>query len=446
MWFASTITSIGSNPIAAVAVTVAALFAGRRVANHVARVERDPKLANLVTFSLVLHLLCAPAEIYIVDHVYHGVADFNRYLFEGTRFANNLRNGHFSLVGTGISSRSLIGDGFTSIISGLVLTVLGPNKLASFIVFAFLSFLGDVFFYRAFSVTFPDSNRRRYAYLIFFLPSLLFWTADASKEAMMTFALGLTAFGVARVLGRLKRGYILILIGGAIGTAVRPHEVALLLVGFAIAMLFRKRDRNKAYRGIRRVITFGFVIVILGASAYVTRKYLGNTGSLTTLLNNIHHNNNTGAGAGFGSSNFSYSANPIDYPKDVYAVLFDPLPISAHGTSEYLAAGENSVLIIVVLFSLRQIRSIPRAAWWRPYVLTCSVYTLAFLYVFAALGNLGLIERERTLLLPFFLVPLCIPLTPLGKPPRYPWEPGYRRATKGRHRATAEREPVAASR
>jgi hypothetical protein len=442
-----TVTSVGSNPIAVVFVVIATLFVGRRVARHVARIESDPKLANLLTFSLVLHLLCAPAQIFIVDHVYKGVADFNRYVFEGTRLADNLRSGTFSLVGTGIASKHLDGDGFTSIISGSVLTVLGPNKLAEFLFFAFTSFLGAVFFYRAFSITFPNSNRRRYAYLIFFLPSLLFWTADASKEAMMTFSLGLAALGVARVLARAKRGYILILIGGAIGSAVRPHEVALLVVSFAIAMLFRGRDINKAYRGIRKVVTFVFVVAIVGLSAYITQKFLGHTNSLSSLLNNIHQNNNSGTGAGFGSSNFNYSSSPLDYPKDVYAVLFDPLPISAHGLSQYLAAGENGLLILVILFSLRQIRSIPRAAIRRPYVLACSVYSLAFLYVFAALGNLGLIERERTLLLPFLLVPLCIPVTPVGEPPRYLWESGYRRV-KGRHRQTqaGRKTPVSASR
>ncbi len=444
-WLAVTVTSVGSNPIAVVFVVIAALFAGRRVASHVARVENDPKLANLLTFSLVLHLLCAPAQIYIVDHVYKGVADFNRYVFEGTRLADNLRSGTFSLVGTGIATKHLDGDGFTSIISGSVLTVLGPNKLAEFLFFAFTSFLGAVFFYRAFSITFPNSNRRRYAYLVFFLPSLLFWTADASKEAMMTFGLGLAALGVARVLARVKRGYILIVIGAAIGSAVRPHEVALLIVGFAIAMLFRGRDLNKAYRGIRKVVTFVFVVGIVGLSAYVTQKFLGHTNSLSSLLNNIHQNNNSGTGSGFGSSNFNYSSSPLDYPKDIYAMLFDPLPISAHGLSQYLAAGENGLLILVILFSLRQIRTIPRAVLRRPYVLACSIYSLAFLYVFAALGNLGLIERERTLLLPFLLVPLCIPLSPAGQPPRYPWESGYRRA-RGRHEQThAGKTPVSAS-
>jgi hypothetical protein len=58
----------------------------------------------------------------------------------------------------------------------------------------------------------------------------------------------------------------------------------------------------------------------------------------------------------------------------------------------------------------------------RPYVLMCVLYSIAFPYAFAALNNLGLIDRERVLLLPFLLVPLCIPLSPRGTRPNFPWE------------------------
>jgi hypothetical protein len=114
-------------------------------------------------------------------------------------------------------------------------------------------------------------------------------------------------------------------------------------------------------------------------------------------------------------------------------VLFDPLPITAHGGSEYIAALENTVILVLVLTSLRQLASVIRVARWRPYVMACAIYSASFLYVFAALGNLGLIERERVLLLPLLFVLLCIPLSPKGKPPSYPWE---RRRIRRRDRAT----------
>jgi len=60
----------------------------------------------------------------------------------------------------------------------------------------------------------------------------------------------------------------------------------------------------------------------------------------------------------------------------------------------------------------------------------CGLYTVAFPYAFAALNNLGLIDRERVLLLPFLVVLLAIPVSPRGQPRMYPWE--YSEARRNR--------------
>ena len=36
-------------------------------------------------------------------------------------------------------------------------------------------------------------------------------------------------------------------------------------------------------------------------------------------------------------------------PKDVFVVLFDPLPLNAHGSGEWVEALENTVLVAIVL-------------------------------------------------------------------------------------------------
>ena len=96
------------------------------------------------------------------------------------------------------------------------------------------------------------------------------------------------------------------------------------------------------------------------------------------------------------------------------------------------------MLIVVILTSLRQLRLVPRVALARTYVFMCLFFTGSFLYAFASLGNLGLITRERTVMLPFFLVLLCIPLGPRHRRPRYEWELP-RRARIERRRAMALR-------
>jgi hypothetical protein len=68
----------------------------------------------------------------------------------------------------------------------------------------------------------------------------------------------------------------------------------------------------------------------------------------------------------------------------------------------------------------------------------CLLFTAAFCYAFASLGNLGLITREATVTMPFFLVLLCIPRGPRHEPPRYVWELS-RRQRMARRRALANR-------
>ena len=132
--------------------------------------------------------------------------------------------------------------------------------------------------------------------------------------------------------------------------------------------------------------------------------------------------NNQGPGSGFGSSGVGYSQSPLYYPKDIYVVLFDPLPFNAHGSGEKFQALQNTVLLGMLIASLRNLRILPRAAFARPYLIMCFVYVVSFCYFFAALGNLGLIAREATVMVPLYLGLLCIPRGPRRRPPRYIWE------------------------
>jgi hypothetical protein len=206
------------------------------------------------------------------------------------------------------------------------------------------------------------------------------------------------------------------------GVAIRPNELALVIGGFAVAMLVRGRAKGQNLGGLRDLFTAVVLVAALIALGILTVKFLHTSShSISGVLHKIG-TNNSGQGAGFGSSNVPYSIDPLLYPRDVYTVLFDPLPITARSATQFVAAMENTIIVVLILTSLRRLRVTWPAARARPYVMLCLVYSLAFLYVFAALGNLGLIERERTLLFPFLLVLLAIPISPKGEPPEFPWE------------------------
>ena len=126
----------------------------------------------------------------------------------------------------------------------------------------------------------------------------------------------------------------------------------------------------------------------------------------------------------------AYSSNPLWYPRDVYSVLFDPLPFTAHSVTQLFAAFENTLILFVVLISLPRLRRLPRVCLHTPYVFSALFYSGVFVFAFAALGNLGLITRERTLLLPFLFVVLAFPMAPSGVDP-YPWQRRRSRARAG---------------
>ena len=179
-----------SQPILALLIAVALFAVGRIIIRrpHEGR-GRRPWLAKALTGVSILHLIAAPSQIWVVDHLYGGIADYTRYDTQGAVLASGFRHFDFSLGPAQL--RGIDGDGAVSIVAGVVFTLIGTNQAGAFLVFSFLSFIGIVYFYRAFTLTFSGAGHRRYGYLVFFLPTLLFWTSDVSKEAIMVFLLGL---------------------------------------------------------------------------------------------------------------------------------------------------------------------------------------------------------------------------------------------------------------
>lgn len=418
-----------SEPFVAAAVAVLLFAVSRPIIRRVARENGGDWLVKVLTVSLILHLIAAPMQIWVVDHFYGGIADWLRYDNQGSVLGTGFRHLDFST--SVVHLHTLVGDGSVSIIAALVFAVVGVNQAAAFLIFSWFSFLGLILFYRAFIITFGGAGYRRYAILLFFLPSLIFWTADVSKEAIMTIALGLIVYGLAKVLVRQRGGVLPIALGSFIAAWVRPNELFLVVGGAVVAVMIMPSAPWVHTSGARRALSFVFLAGVLALSAFLTVHFLhGKGGSLS--LQGVTKNNSGKA------SSVSYSSSPGYFPHDVYVVLFDPTLLNAHGKGELLAALENLVIIGVILSSLRQLRILVRAAFARPYVMMCLIYSVGFIYTFAALGDLGLITRERTLLLPFFLVLLSIPRTPKGQPARYEWE--YRREErKRRQRSRAAR-------
>ena len=215
----------------------------------------------------------------MVEHVYKGISDWNRYT-PGSSVAANFHHFHFTTAGTGVGK--IVNDGSVSIATGIVMTIVGGDDLATFLVFAWLVLhRRHLLLPRLYPHFRRRRGHRRYAYFVFLLPSILFWTGDASKEAIMFFALSLVAYGAARVLRSRPGGFLLMVPGVLIGVFIRPNELVLLLGGFC-----HRHDHPGGVGGgagpLRRFVGFSFAALMLVFSLYLTQHYLVHGGGSIT--------------------------------------------------------------------------------------------------------------------------------------------------------------------
>jgi hypothetical protein len=373
-----------------------------------ARRERDARLAQLLMLALVLKLLGSLVRYWVAIHVYEGVADAIQYHQVGADLARRFAAGHFD---TGLSSLS--STDFIRFFTGVIYTVTGPSIYAGFLLYSWLAFWGMFFLYQAFTIAVPDGNRRSYARLLFFLPSMLYWPSSIGKEAWMLFALGLAAKGTARLLtGRTWGGLVLAGTGLWLATLVRPHVGGMAALGLLVAYLLARPPRRLGMLGAV-VKLFGLAVLLVVAvvllgqiQRYLLDKGIDPAEGVNSVLAESARRT-SGGGSGFQAP--STSTSLLGLPYATVTILFRPFPFEAHNAQAAVIALESTLLLCLTVARSRTIwRAVRHLRRW-PYVAFVVVYTAGFVVAFASISNFGILARERVQLLPFFFVLLAVP-------------------------------------
>jgi hypothetical protein len=373
-----------------------------------ARRERDARLAQLLMLALVLKLFGSLVRYWVAIHVYEGVADAIQYHQVGADLARRFAAGHFD---TGLSSLS--STDFIRFFTGLVYTVTGSSVYAGFLLYSWLAFWGMFYLYRAFVIAVPEGNRRSYARLLFFLPSMLYWPSSIGKEAWMLFALGLAAKGTARLLtGRTWGGLVLAGTGLWLATLVRPHVGGMAALGLLVAYLLARPPRRLGMLGAV-IKLFGLAVLLVVAvvllgqiQRYLLDKGIDPAEGVNSVLAESARRT-SGGGSGFQAP--STSTSLLGLPYATVTILFRPFPFEAHNAQAAVIALESTLLLCLTVARSRTIwRAVRHLRRW-PYVAFVVVYTAGFVVAFASISNFGILARERVQLLPFFFVLLAVP-------------------------------------
>lgn len=372
------------------------------IARHAAKVEEWPGLSKIVMAAMLLRLGGSIARYLVAYGAYGGVADASTYTHVASTHFEAFRHFHLFSPTTGVFS------GFVPWLDTVVYAVFGPTEIGAFFIFSWLNFLGCYLFFRAFRIGYPEGDARRYAALVFFLPSLLYWPSSLGKEGWMVLVIGLACYGLARSLAGRPFGYITLVAGIGGMVLVRPHLALIFLPAAMLAFVLRRTRPGARRRPAGRILGILILVVSLFVVVSKAQSYFGVTNldvqTVTKQLQTTRMQTDEGNSA-FNPPN---AQSPLGFPQAVVAVLFRPFPFEAHGITVLVASMEGIILIGLTVQSRTRLARLPRALRRNPYVLFCTVYSLLFIFAFSNFSNFGILARERVQMLPMYLALLAL--------------------------------------
>lgn len=400
--------------------------------------DRSFDLAGIVVAALGVKMLGVYGRFWMVDSLYNRVGDSTVYDAYGRAFAPLFRSLNFDVD----PGRPIPGTGWARVLTGIVYAIFGSDRFTGFIIFGVMALIGCWFFYRAVEVALPNADHKRYALLIFFWPSVVFWPSAIGKEAWMIFSLGLASLGAA-LLFRHRPGGIVVLALGITGAAMpRPHIAIVVLaaaaIGFFVAASFG--GGGGAVNGFATRVLGVLFLLVAGAllapkvATFLNIDDVGGSGFSDSLTETQRRTSQ--GGSAFAAPEIN---TPLDYPWALVTVLFRPFPYEVSSFATLISALEGLLLMGLMAISARRIARLPASLIQDAYVAYAAAFTFMFVYVFAFIGNFGILARQRVQLLPFLFV--LIALTP-GKPkPVEPMPTQTEPITQARHAAPSLAPP-----
>jgi hypothetical protein len=388
---ASIVVLGASTPDAQMFLAISAIVAAFGVVFIPRAAHRDGTVTPaFLGIALGAHVVGSLLRFIIIQAVYHGVADANGYYGAGVRLAPLFRSFQFPpLPQTGTS--------FMNWCTGLLFAVTTPTMLGGFVVCGALGF-----------VSFPEGDHRLYALLIFLLPTMWYWPSSLGKDGLIVLFLGIATYGFALILrSQLGRGLIAAVVGLFGVVMIRPPMAAALSVAAAAAFLLRPaRLRSIQVQAMMWIVFVPVLVVLSVVTIRSSQNYIHSDDPIAAFeAQQSSEFSDQG-----GTSNFA-AANPFTpagLPVAVVTVNFRPFPWEAGGALPAIAALEGVFLIALVVRRRTQIWQ--GLATWRSngMVITALLTWFSFSVILASLPNFGLLARQRTQVLPFLFMLLCM--------------------------------------
>ena len=367
--------------------------------------EKDPWITRLLIIGFIAKICGVFGRYFVAFVVYRGIADASAYNYYAATHYQAWRLGEWTWEVGGKQ-----GTQYMEVITTAVYAVIGPSPLAGFFVFGSFAFWGVYLIFRALRTALPGADYRRYAALLFLLPTMLYWPSSIGKESWLMLWAGVVALGAAKFFTRnMIGGSILLTLGFAGLALVRPHIAVLMAAALFVGQVVQPTDRRST-----SILTKAAGVTVLGLVALILTTQSASFLGIDDLNWQSVSESVEGAGDKTGQGGSAFTPLPLNHPLGIPAaivtLLFRPFPWEAHNIQMFVQSLEGIFLLALSIKSWPRLRSLPRLLRRSPYLVFCLVFTLAFIIAFAGFANFGILARQRVLMLPFYLVLLALPL------------------------------------
>ncbi len=380
-----------------IVLLLVSITAFRFIAKH----DENPALVPLLTAALSVKIIGTFARYQVGTSVYDR-SDATNYDTYGRRWATDYLS-HGALPGV----KSWSGTNFIRLLTAELYNILPASEFAAFIVFSWLSFVGLILFWRAFRRVYPNGERK-YFYLVMFAPSMVYWPSSLGKEAIVILGLGAATYGFARCLTKaVISGTAFVAAGIVLVTYVRAHVALVLLIGMFFAVMLRKRPKGQLIGTVATLLVFVVVGLYVGRQANSYFKTdVSNTSDVSSQFSDAVSRTHQG-GSEFNPVPIH---SPADFPYAAITVLFRPFPWESGSIQELLTSFESLVYAGVLITGAKRLAG--RVRRDQPIALYAFGTTVVFIIVFSNFANFGILARQRTQVLPFLFMLLCVPERP----------------------------------
>ena len=272
------------------------------------------------------------------------------------------------------------------------------------IVFAFFSFIGTYNIYLFFEN--KVINKKVLQFILFGIPSIVFWTSGIHKEAIVILALGIILQNLDKILNETatRRTILFTIFGLILLGYIRVYVLAFILpLMTAIILYYRIENKYQTIKifticsGIMGIMLISLDKLFPNLSFFqefmVRRTYFINSvGNMSFPVESIPHNFN-----GILLLIWEAISNPF----------IRPLPNECNGLLAYLASFETIILFftLILLIVSTNIKSLFK----NPYAIFSILFGLSILFLIGLIvNNSGAIVRYRSIAIPFILIGLCL--------------------------------------